>query len=70
MIRFWAYLAMAVAMATLFRNFLFLKFVGVIQPDPMHILSSNFQVMFDPKGSRDDKVLGICSNGGCHGNTF
>ena len=67
MIRFWAYLAMAVAIATLFKIFSFLKFVGVIQPDPMHIFSPNFQVMFDPRGSRDDKVLGICSNGGCHG---
>ena len=61
MIRFWVYVAMAVAMATLLKNFSFLKFVGVIQPDPMHIFSPNVQVMFDPRGTRDDEDLGnIC----------
>ena len=62
-------MAISIAMATLLKV-PSLKFMGVLQPEPMHIFLPNFQVMFDPRGSRDDKVLGICSNGGCHGNAF
>ena len=34
-------------------NFSVLKCIGSLQPEPMHIFSSNFQGMFDPRGSRD-----------------
>ena len=42
--------------------------MGLVQPEPMHISSPNFHGLFDPRGSRDDEVLGISSNHCCHDN--
>ena len=38
---------------------LHLKFMEVVQPEPDHIFSPNYKDMFNPRGSRDYKVLGI-----------
>ena len=51
---FWGYPVITVAMATLFKIFQFLKFVGAPQPEPLHGFSPNFQGMFTPRGSRAD----------------
>ena len=49
---FGGYPVITVAMATLFKIFQFLKFVGASQPKPLHGFLQNFQGMFTPRGSR------------------